>query len=288
MKTSDQNEAAVTEQEDSQWPELVYAPAPPPVSNEERQALWQQLLANQRRRALSYWEHYQKSPAQMHNERAEGWTEEDERRLVEQRMERILSTSYRDLQWSDFAELSHLADEGVTWGEWTEQSYDLWTSLKEHARTELESGHRAADPLESFNSTPMDRARFLVLRESFAKQWQPRGGVEMILIDQMAQAHTMWERWMKNASLRQSMQWTGDQKLVFERSVWAGPPQTEAEATKAAGDDADRWHRVFVRALRQLRDLRRYNVNITANQVNIAQQQVNVSGGTDDKSGESQ
>ena len=46
----------------------------------------------------------------------------------------------------------------------------------------------------------------------------------------------------------------------------------------------DRFHRMFVRSLRALRDLRRYNSNVIvqqAGQVNVGSQQVNVSQGLD-------
>ena len=53
---------------------------------------------------------------------------------------------------------------------------------------------------------------------------------------------------------------------------------------------ADRWHRIYMRTLRNLRDLRRYSVPVTINnpqQVNIAAeggQQINFAEGADYKS----
>lgn len=261
------------------WDQLLVepvTPSPPSISRSARHAIWQEVLEARQRLAFDHWHHYQKSPAQLLDERPDGWTDEDELRMIKAKIERITSTAFKNLSWDDIAELSHLTDEGTNLRAPSEEAIALWKETMEYAREELLTGDRASDALESYSSTPLDRARFIVLYDSFVEQWQPNGGVERALIAQMAQAYTLWERWLKNAALRQNTMWTGDQKHVFERSVWAGPPQTEADATKAAGDEADRWHRVYVRALRQLRDLRRYNVNITAGQVNIAQQQVNV------------
>ena len=51
----------------------------------------------------------------------------------------------------------------------------------------------------------------------------------------------------------------------------------------------DRFDRMFMRALRQLRDLRRYMPTVVvqrAEQVNVGQQQLNVAGGNDNGNGE--
>src|SRR5207247_1980906 len=65
-----------------------------------------------------------------------------------------------------------------------EAGWSLWERIKEDARRELVSGHRAARVSEKPYAKPMDRARFLVLRESFIEEWHPRGGIELSLIDQ--------------------------------------------------------------------------------------------------------
>ncbi len=64
---------------------------------------------------------------------------------------------------------------------------------------------------------------------------------------------------------------------------WDIPYVREQEAVEHATQMADRYNRMFLRSLRQLRDLRRYRMPVTINnpqQVNIAAdggQQVNVS-----------
>ena len=125
-----------------------------------------------------------------------------------------------------------------------------WECVKQAAREELSSGHRAAMVIEGSDAMPMDRARFLVLRESFASEWKPVNGIEFSLVDQMTQAATAQSYWTERLTMR-----------------------TMQEAMGMV----DRWNRVFLRCLRQLRDLRRFNVVIqNAGQVNVGQQQVNV------------
>ena len=72
-----------------------------------------------------------------------------------------------------------------------------WERLKEAARDELASGHRAAWPLEERDHGPWERARFLAVRESLAREWEPRNGIERMLLDMLAQAYTGYEYWMR-------------------------------------------------------------------------------------------
>ena len=60
--------------------------------------------------------------------------------------------------------------------------------IREAAREELRSGHRAALTVEGYGSDAWQRARFLATREDLALEWQPRNGIERQLIDIMAQA----------------------------------------------------------------------------------------------------
>jgi hypothetical protein len=55
---------------------------------------------------------------------------------------------------------------------------------------------------------------------------------------------------------------------------------TDAQATAEAAGMAERCHRLFLRSLRALQDRRRLGLPVVrrANQVNIAQQQVNLTG----------
>jgi hypothetical protein len=74
-----------------------------------------------------------------------------------------------------------------------------------------------------------------------------------------------------------------DQRQAFnqyESNGWKSPYQSEADAVDQAHRLADGYNRQFLRVLRQLRDLRRYTPLVIQNaqQVNVGNQQLNVSG----------
>ena len=196
---------------------------------------------------------------------------------------------------ADRLEWRHLAAVEVEKGEGAVLS--VWEDVKRAAREELSSGHQAASVMEGRQATPMERARFLVLRESFAAEWQPRGGLEWQLIDQLSQAATGQAYWTAKLTMQTQQEAAEDlrdrQKLegqkeksleekrreqVYRWGEWIPPRVTTAEAIQEAVVMVDRFNRMFLRCLRQLRDLRRYNVVIQgAGQVNIGEKQVNVS-----------
>lgn len=184
----------------------------------------------------------------------------------------------------------------VTWGQLSAiaaldagQGVELWQEIKEAARQEMRSGSRAFGALATSQDAPMDKARFLTVRETFSEEWKPRGGIEGTLIDQMAQAWTMQLYWTDRLTTRTATDGAEDLKeqracLSDERKgewrygEWVPPRVSTAEAVQEAMNMADRWNRMFVRTLRQLRDLRRYPVVVqNAGQVNVGHQQVNLS-----------
>ncbi len=139
-------------------------------------------------------------------------------------------------------------------------------------------------------------ARYLGVRDSFLQDWKPQGGIEVALIDMMAQSYFQWQYWLEQTVKRSEtrpreehpeyQKWQRDRRKFNEGSwmdgYWLPPTVSEQAATEHAVQVADRFNRIFMRTLRQLRDLRRYSpVTINnPNQVNIANdggQQVNVS-----------
>ena len=113
--------------------------------------------------------------------------------------------------------------------------------------------------------------RYLGVRESFVTEWQPKGGIEISLIDMMAQCYFQWQYWLEETVKRSQTK----EALSEQRSYggyWPRPFVSEQQALDKAVEMADRFHRMFMRTLRQLRDLRRYSpVTINnAGQVNIA------------------
>jgi len=159
-----------------------------------------------------------------------------------------------------------------------------WEQIKQAAREELANGGRATDAALTSGATPFDRARFLALRESLAEEWSPRGGIEWTLIEQMATAQTHSWYWSRLLTDRAS---GGEVSSVVDlnemanrmseweqrRCRWIAPRLTEAEALREAADMVDRWNRMYLRVLRQLRDLRRYNPPVV---INNADKQVNI------------
>ncbi len=45
-------------------------------------------------------------------------------------------------------------------------------------------------------------ARYLGVRESFIKEWQPTGGIEISLIDVLTQAYFQWQFWLEQTVRR--------------------------------------------------------------------------------------
>lgn len=164
----------------------------------------------------------------------------------------------------------------------------LWEAIKAKARDELAGGEAALRVIEATIETPMDRARFLVTHRAFVEEWHPCGGIEAGLIDQMAQAHALQGYWTRKATERACT--SAAQDLAAQREAvkkedrlwrhgdWVPPRVSDAEAIDTATAMADRWNRVLVRTLRQLRDLRRYTPVVVQNvgQMNVGGQQVNV------------
>jgi hypothetical protein len=159
-------------------------------------------------------------------------------------------------------------------------SLNLWIRLREAADDELESGRRAAVIVGS-KREPYALAQFLAIRDSFADQWQPNGGIESAMIDMMTIAFSLQMYWSEIAHQR-SIEIHNNQEKELNRQEnkgWKSPYQHEAGAIDQAYKLADSYNRQFLRVLRQLRDLRRYAPVIIQNnggQVNIGEQQVNV------------
>jgi hypothetical protein len=133
------------------------------------------------------------------------------------------------------------------------------------------------------------------VRDSFIGDWKPKGSVELSLIDMLTQAYFQWQFWLEQTVIRSKStpnldhphydEWKTIQLRTKDTrgisGYWTKPTLDEAAALEQAFRFADRWHRVYMRTLRQLRDLRRYTPLLINNveQVNIAAdggQQVNV------------
>ena len=181
-------------------------------------------------------------------------------------VERILKTPADNTSWYEVEQLATV-DPALAARRWEE--------IKEAAHQDLASGHGPAKTVESSEQTCWKRAQFLALRDDLANQWRPRGGIEWGLIDMMAQALTLQGFWTHRLVMLDVLEWPDPPSK--EMAKFQPPRMSASLAIDQAAGMVDRFNRIFMRALRQLRDLRRYTVVIqSAEQVNIGQQQVNV------------
>lgn len=203
---------------------------------------------------------------------------------------RIMRYSFEEISYNDLYELYFRAPRV---GE------RLWERIKAEARSEFESGHLASGAIYPVNymRNPWRVGLYLGVRESFIAEWQPRGGIELSLIDMMAQAFLQWQYWMEQTVKRSKTEprrehydyenWKrGQSKLKdtksWEDGYWFPPYVHEQKAIEHAVQMADRSNRIYMRSLRQLRDLRRYS-SVTigrVSQLNFAApdaQQLNIS-----------
>lgn len=198
---------------------------------------------------------------------------------TEQEYQHILSQPVNSISWWAIAILFE-RDPAI--------AGELWQEIKEEARNEFLSGHRAAGGLEvaEWQQDPWSRAQYLAVREGFIEQWQPKGAIEIAIIDMMTQAfsqYLFWNEVVQRRATTNIMPLTQKEKEQSEdNNGWMSPRITEKEAIEHAAIMMDRFNKLFLRTLRQLRDLRRYSIPVTINnpqQVNIAtdnSQQVNL------------
>lgn len=175
----------------------------------------------------------------------------------------------------------------------------LWEQIKSEGSKEFFSGHLSANicfPV-GYMKQVWNIAKFLGVREAFIIDWKPTGAIEISLIDMMTQTFFQWQYWIEQTVKRTETEprhehyeytkWKNQRSAEYRANGWSEgywdpPTVSEQAALQFAVDMADRWHRMYMRTLRQLRDLRRYS-SVTINnpgQVNIANdggQQVNLS-----------
>ncbi|MGH7174332.1 MAG: hypothetical protein ACRELG_29040 [Gemmataceae bacterium] len=156
-----------------------------------------------------------------------------------------------------------------------------WAEVMQTARNELKSGHRAASivaPPAASSCWP--KARLLAMRAELLDGWQPRNSVERLLVDTLMQVQCQWEHWLEVLTGRTTLQAFHESE---EEARWRPPRVADGEAIEQAAAMVDRFHRIMLRTIRQLQNLRRNPPVVmvqNAGQVNVGQQQVNaVAGG---------
>src|SRR6185369_900270 len=181
-----------------------------------------------------------------------------------------------------------LAVEEINWGHFaavaevnTDDCFKLWSRVREAADDELESGKLGAK-VAGDNADPYALAQYLAIRDSFCDGWQPQGGIESAMIEMLAVSYSLHMYWSTVAHDRAMRTHDRQREALkrFEDGGWKSPYQSEAAAVDQAHKLADGYNRQFLRVLRQLRDLRRYAPVVIQNaqQVNVGNQQMNVSG----------
>jgi len=209
-----------------------------------------------------------------------------------EKFDKLMSLPFDCLNFVDLMELQALAPRvGEKFWEW----------VKAEGMKEFLSGHLSANinfPV-GYQKELWNIAKYLGVRESFVDEWKPTGGIEISLIDMLTQSYFQWQFWIEETVKRSQTRerephpeysrWMAQRAREarangYDDGYWTRPTISEAAALEQAVQMADRWNRIYMRTLRQLRDLRRYapvTIN-NANQVNIASdggQQVNVSEG---------
>jgi hypothetical protein len=151
-------------------------------------------------------------------------------------------------------------------------AHGVWERLKAEAVDELKSGHRAIQALE-FDTGPWDRAQFLAIRRGFADEWQPRGGIELALIDTLAQTWAGYLWWLRQLNMVTTTEGKLEEALLKRDGHWKPPRMSVAETIDQSAAMVDRFHRLFLRTLRALREHRRHAPTVmvqNAAQVNVS------------------
>jgi hypothetical protein len=251
---------------------LQRAVAPPPAVHEDPSAtptadesgdLARELAAAFAATVTSYREHYNLT----HQEAVAHATE-----LIPAVEERALSAPPEQVSWRD---LDCIAERDP------ERALQRWEEIKQAAREEVRSGHRAARALEVYDAPAWQRVQFLAVRAELAEAWRPRNALEQQLLDQLAQFQTMVWYWQETLADCQALLNLGRQAAGRGRSLHEPPRLSAAEAVDQAMGMVERYHRLYLRALKALQDQRRLSTPLIvrrAGQVNIGGQQINVSG----------
>ena len=102
------------------------------------------------------------------------------------------------------------------------------------------------------------------------------------MVDTLAQCYFAWQYWLtrsfqvannQDTVIEQRAKNKKSERARYDEGDWQPPRVTAIEYLEHCTQMADRFNRMFLRVLRQMRDLRRYSVPVTINnpkQVNIA------------------
>jgi hypothetical protein len=198
--------------------------------------------------------------------RGQDWTPEE----VAADLERIRERPPDQLSWMALERLVERDPETML---------TVWSQVKATARKELASGWRTAGALD-WDGSPWQRARFLAIRASLGGDTPSQTGVEAALVDMAAEAFSVWLEETEHAHILSSGE-VDRERLERERHGGMAPPRLMmADAIAQATDRSERAHQRFLRTVKMLTELRRTSQPLYvahAGQVNVGQQQVNLS-----------
>jgi hypothetical protein len=191
-------------------------------------------------------------------------------------IERMRSRSFYEITYQDLQSATNQDPK---------QTLMVLGAMSDAAKDRVEGGIFAADVLGF--TMPYERLEFAVIRNGFIDEWQPRGGIEASLVDMLTQTYLAWQFWLKRSfdvATNQDLaaQQVARSKTPYDSGTWQPPRVTAKEWLDHSTQMADRFNRMFLRVLRQMRDLRRYASPVViqnAEQVNVAAdggQQINV------------
>lgn len=160
----------------------------------------------------------------------------------------------------------------------SDQSIAIWQGIKDAAREDVLSGHYVFSKV--LQKSPYEHAIYLAVRDAFSEQWNPQNTGEQLLVDQLAQMYCEYLYWLHRLEIRTNIDRDVEDGTVKSKGKWKPAYEygTTPEWIETTSNMIERFHRLFLRTLRALRDLRRWNVNVNINnpgQVNIGQKQVN-------------
>ena len=192
-------------------------------------------------------------------------------------IEKLRGTAFHRIKWDDL--MAALEED-------SEQATLCLQAIYDRAGDFINAGLYASTALDL--KMPFERGQFTFIRLGFHDDWQPRGAIEASMVDTLAQCYVAWQYWLTRLSQAAnnidsaSEQIKKNKKHRYDEDRWDPPRMMAIEYLDHCTQMADRFNRMFLRVLRQMRDLRRYSVPVTINnpkQVNIAAdggQQVNV------------
>jgi hypothetical protein len=178
-------------------------------------------------------------------------------------LERLLTCPAENIHFSDLHKL---------WIHSAEDAEFIWQHMKHEARREFMAGHLAAtvfEPVDWMRSA-WKRAKLLGVRDSFIDEYQPEGGVEIALVDTMAQAYFLQLHWTEEAVKRTQAepyrhsheydQWEmykresakAHHSSMWDRGYWEIPYASELECQEQAVKMAEHFSRLFQHTMRML------------------------------------